>query len=89
MLSIGKLHPLFLHFPIGLVITAAVAECIAILTHQESWRSIGVANLRAGAAMAVVTAIAMLGAVGSYFTAEASVSAVAPHAAGSVAHSAA
>jgi uncharacterized membrane protein len=55
---IGKLHPLVLHFPIGLVLGAAAAECLAILTRRECWRAIGVANARAGAAMAVVTAIA-------------------------------
>jgi uncharacterized membrane protein len=58
MLQIGKLHPLVLHFPIGLVLAAAVAELLAILTRRESWRALGVANARAGAAFAVVTAIA-------------------------------
>jgi uncharacterized membrane protein len=58
MLLIGKLHPLVLHFPIGLVLAAATAELLAILTGRESWRAIGIANLRAGAAMAGLTAVA-------------------------------
>jgi uncharacterized membrane protein len=58
MLLIGRLHPLVLHFPIGLVLAAAAAELLAILTRRESWRTLGVANARAGAALAAVTAIA-------------------------------
>jgi uncharacterized membrane protein len=58
MLVIGRLHPLVLHFPIGLVLAAAAAELLAILTRRESWRALGVANARAGGALAVVTAIA-------------------------------
>jgi uncharacterized membrane protein len=58
MLLIGTLHPLFLHYPSGLVLAAAAAELLAIVTRRESWRAIGVANVRAGAAMAAVTAIA-------------------------------
>jgi uncharacterized membrane protein len=58
MLLIGRLHPLVLHFPIGLVLAAAGAELLAILTRRESWRTLGVANARAGGALAAVTAIA-------------------------------
>jgi uncharacterized membrane protein len=58
MLLIGRLHPLVLHFPIGLVLAAAGAELLAILTRRESWRALGVANARAGGALAAVTAIA-------------------------------
>jgi uncharacterized membrane protein len=58
MLLIGRLHPLLLHFPIGLVLAAAAAELLAILTRRESWRTLGVANVRAGAAFAAVTAVA-------------------------------
>jgi uncharacterized membrane protein len=55
---IGKLHPMVLHFPIGLVLTAATAELLAILTGREFWRAVGIANLRMGAGMAFLTAIA-------------------------------
>jgi uncharacterized membrane protein len=58
MLLIGKLHPLVLHFPIGLVLSAAAAELLAMLTGRESWRAVGIANVRAGAAMAGFTAVA-------------------------------
>ncbi len=58
MLLIGRLHPLVLHFPIGLVLAAAGAEFLAILTRREAWRTLGVANARAGGALAAVTAIA-------------------------------
>ena len=58
MLLIGKLHPLLVHFPIALVLTAAGAEIVAIRTRRASWRAIAVVNLRAGAGMGVLTLIA-------------------------------
>jgi len=67
MLWIGKLHPLVLHFPIGLVLAAGAAELLAIVTREESWRALGVANVRAGAAMAAVTAIAGWALTGAPF----------------------
>jgi uncharacterized membrane protein len=48
----GRFHPLLVHFPIGLVLIAAVAEVIAIVTDIEDWRVVAVANLRAGALFA-------------------------------------
>src|SRR5260370_26800904 len=53
----GRLHPLLLHFPIALIIVAAVAEFIAILTTFRAWHVVAVANVRAGAVFAVATAI--------------------------------
>jgi uncharacterized membrane protein len=53
----GRLHPLLLHFPIALIIVAAVAEVIAILTAFRAWHAVAVANVRAGAVFAVATAI--------------------------------
>ena len=57
MFFIGKFHPLLVHFPIALVLTAAAAELVAIATPRKTWRRIAVANIRAGAAMGVVAAI--------------------------------
>jgi uncharacterized membrane protein len=57
MALIGKLHPLLVHFPIALVLAAAAAELVAIAMPRHGWHSIAVANLRAGAAMGVVTAV--------------------------------
>ena len=54
---IGKLHPLLVHFPIALVLAAAASEFVVIATPRQAWRSVAVANIRAGAAMAIVTAI--------------------------------
>ena len=58
MWLIGKLHPMLVHFPIGLILAAAAAEMLAILTGRAAWRAIAVANVRAGAAMGAVTAVA-------------------------------
>jgi len=58
MLPIGKLHPLLVHFPIGLVLAAAGAELFAMRTKRPGWRAIAAANLRLGAAMGVVTLMA-------------------------------
>jgi uncharacterized membrane protein len=55
---IGRLHPMLVHFPIGLVLAAAAAEVIAIHTGRAAWRTIAVANVRAGAAMGAITAVA-------------------------------
>jgi uncharacterized membrane protein len=67
MLLIGKLHPLLVHFPIGLVLSAAAAELIAIWSGRPAWRAIAVANVRAGAAMGVLTAIAGWGLASGSF----------------------
>ena len=58
MWLIGKLHPLLVHFPIALVLSAAGAEIATIWTGRAGWRAIAIANLRAGAAMAVLTLVA-------------------------------
>jgi uncharacterized membrane protein len=57
MSLIGKFHPLLVHFPIALVLAAAAGELVVIATPRQAWRAVAVANIRAGAAMAVVTAI--------------------------------
>jgi uncharacterized membrane protein len=58
MWLVGKLHPMLVHFPIGLVLAAAAAEVVAISTGRPAWRTIAVANVRAGAAMGAITAVA-------------------------------
>ena len=58
MALIGRLHPLLVHFPIGLVLIAAVAEVVAMTTGLWDWRAVAVGNLRAGAVFAIGAAIA-------------------------------
>ena len=57
MTLISRLHPLLVHFPIALVLAAAGAECAVIATTRSAWRTVAVANIRAAAAIGVVTAI--------------------------------
>ena len=58
MAIIGRLHPLLIHFPIALVISAAIADAAAAITGNDRWRVIAVGNVRAGAAFALLAAIA-------------------------------
>ncbi|MGE5242958.1 MAG: DUF2231 domain-containing protein [Betaproteobacteria bacterium] len=58
MLLIGKLHPLLVHFPIGLVLAAAGFELVATWTRRQRWRAVAVANIRAGALLSVLALIA-------------------------------
>jgi uncharacterized membrane protein len=58
MTLLARLHPLLVHFPIALVIFAVGGEAVATLTGNRRWRSVAVANVRAGAAFAVIAAIA-------------------------------
>ena len=53
----GHFHPLLVHFPIGLILIAAVAEVIAIATGVEKWRVVAVANVRAGAVFAAAAVL--------------------------------
>ena len=55
---IGRLHPLLVHFPIGLVLIAAVAEVVAMATGLWDWRAVAVANVRVGALFAIGAAMA-------------------------------
>jgi uncharacterized membrane protein len=47
MVLAGRLHPLLVHFPIGLVLVAAMAELVSTVTNFQQWRAVAVANLRA------------------------------------------
>jgi uncharacterized membrane protein len=58
MALIGRLHPMLVHFPIGLVLIAAVAEVVAMVTDLREWRTVAVANVRVGAVFAIGAAIA-------------------------------
>lgn len=58
MVLLGRLHPLLVHFPIGLVILAALAEAVATVADDCRWRTVAVANIRAGAAFGLLAAIA-------------------------------
>src|SRR3954470_19092629 len=57
MTLFSKFHPLLVHFPIALVLAAAIAELVVITTAHEAWRTVAIANIQAGAAMGAVAAI--------------------------------
>jgi uncharacterized membrane protein len=65
MALIGRLHPLLVHFPIGLVLIAAVAELLAMTTGLWNWRVVAVANVRTGALFAIGAAVAGWGLASS------------------------
>jgi uncharacterized membrane protein len=56
MALIGRFHPLLVHFPIALVVIAAVAELVFLTTKFRAWQMVAVGNIRAGAAFAVASA---------------------------------
>ena len=58
MAIIARLHPLIVHFPIALVMVAAIAEVIATVTSDRRYRVVAVVNVRAGAAFALVAVVA-------------------------------
>ncbi len=51
----GRLHPLLVHFPVGLMLIAAVAEIAALTTRFPGWHTVAVANIRAGGAFAIAS----------------------------------
>ena len=57
MAIVGRLHPLLVHFPIALVIAAVAAESAAIVTHNNRWRTVAVANVRGGAMLAFMALV--------------------------------
>ena len=54
----ARFHPLLVHFPIALVLIAAVAELVSLTTRFPEWHVVAVANIRVGAAFAVASASA-------------------------------
>lgn len=58
METIGRLHPLFVHFPIALVIIAAGAEVAAAVTGLSRYRAVAIVNIRVAAVFVVPAAVA-------------------------------
>jgi uncharacterized membrane protein len=58
MAFLSRLHPLLIHFPIALVIAAALAESAAMIGAEERWRTLAVGNVRAGAVFALLATVA-------------------------------
>jgi uncharacterized membrane protein len=52
----GRLHPLLVHFPIALILIAAIAELVSVTARFPQWHTVAVANIRAGSAFAVASA---------------------------------
>jgi uncharacterized membrane protein len=52
----GRLHPLLVHFPIALILIAAIAELVALATQFREWHTFAITNMRAGAAFAIASA---------------------------------
>ncbi len=49
---------MLVHFPIGLVLIAAVAEVVSMTTGRGDWQTVAVANVRVGAVFAIGAAVA-------------------------------
>ena len=49
MVLAGRLHPLLVHFPIVLMLSAAAAEVAGMVTHRPIWQAMAVIQTRAGA----------------------------------------
>jgi uncharacterized membrane protein len=58
MALIGRLHPLLVHIPIGLVLFAAAAEAIAMTTGRDDWRAAALVSARTVAPFGVAAAVA-------------------------------
>jgi uncharacterized membrane protein len=44
MAPTGRLHSLLVHFPIALILIAAVAELVSVTTRFPEWHMVAVAN---------------------------------------------
>lgn len=53
---LGKLHPLAVHFPIGILVAAALAEGMAVVRRKDTYGKVGLFCVVVGALAAVVTA---------------------------------
>ena len=58
MVLAGRLHPLLVHFPIVLILSATAAEVMAMATRRPIWQAVAVIQTRAGALCGVGAAVA-------------------------------
>jgi uncharacterized membrane protein len=58
MWLVGTLHPMPVHFPIGLVVRPRRQGTIAFHTGRPACRTISVVNVRGGPAMGAITVVA-------------------------------
>jgi len=58
MTLIGRLHPLLIHFPIALVLVAAAAEAVGLITGSARWRFLAWINVRGASLSALGAALA-------------------------------
>jgi uncharacterized membrane protein len=49
MVLAGRLHPLLVHFPIALILSATAAEVVAMATRRPIWQALAAIQIRAGA----------------------------------------
>jgi uncharacterized membrane protein len=54
----GRLHPLLIHFPISLVLVAATAEAVALITGTARWRFLAWINVRGASLFGIAAALA-------------------------------
>src|SRR5258708_9907471 len=57
MALIGRLHPMLVHFPIGLVLISAVAEAVARTTDLQVWGALARWDVPAGPPVGVRAAV--------------------------------
>ena len=57
MTLIGRLHPLLIHFPIALVLVAAAAEAVGLITGSARWRFLAWINVRGASLSALGAAL--------------------------------
>lgn len=56
--ALGRLHPFLVHFPVALVLTAAVTEAIAVARRDERWGDAARFMITAAAWLAIPAAVA-------------------------------
>jgi uncharacterized membrane protein len=56
--ALGRLHPFFVHFPVALILTAFVAEAVAVARRDERWGDAARFMITAAAWLAIPAALA-------------------------------